>query len=112
MEIKKEKEGDVLIVNVSGRLDTATCGDFEGELLPSIDDGEHNVLIDCTTLDYISSAGLRVFLTAAKKMKRVQGKIAICGVKKEIEIVFDISGFSAFFPMFSSRKEGLQDFTN
>ena len=71
MEIKKEKEGDVLIVNVSGRLDTATCSDFEGELLPAIDDGEHNVLIDCTMLDYISSAGLRVFLTAVKKMKRV-----------------------------------------
>jgi anti-sigma B factor antagonist len=67
MEIRDKKEGEVIILEPVGRIDTNTSGEFEDKIVEVLDRGETRFVIDLKEIDYISSAGLRVFLMAAKK---------------------------------------------
>ncbi|MDO4797035.1 MAG: STAS domain-containing protein [Coriobacteriales bacterium] len=94
MDVNMTQEGTRLIVTVTGRLNTGTAPDFENKLIPAID-GITELIIDFAGLDYISSAGLRIVLTAQKKMNR-QGTMVIRNVKPEIYEVFEMTGFVDF----------------
>ncbi len=91
MEIIKKTEGTTLNVALTGRLDTTTSPQLENELRSSIN-GIEELVIDLASLDYISSAGLRVLLSAQKVMNR-QGKMVVRNVKPEIMEIFDVTGF-------------------
>ena len=108
MEVVKSKPGGVLVVSLNGRLDAKTADDFEQQIIPDIEAGESKVLLDFSQLDYISSAGLRVLLMAAKKLQDRNGKIALCSLKKNIQTVFDLAGFSTIFPIFAAQAEARQ----
>ena len=92
MEIIKNTNGEELTLNVVGRLDTTTAPELENELKVSLDSVKALVL-DLVDLDYISSAGLRVLLSAQKIMN-AQGTIVIKNAKPEIMEVFEITGFT------------------
>jgi anti-anti-sigma factor len=111
MEIQKELSGDIALFNIDGNLDSNTSADLEKVLIPHIDGGGIKVLIDGTKLNYISSAGLRVLLVAAKKIKAVNGTIILCALQKHIKEVFDIAGFSKIFTIVLTRDEALTKFT-
>ncbi|MFA4838240.1 MAG: STAS domain-containing protein [Candidatus Neomarinimicrobiota bacterium] len=102
MIIKTEKINNINIISIQGRLDSNTAGELEQRLLPTIDQGETHFILDFSELDYISSAGLRVLLQAAKKINAVCGKMAICAVKPEVKEVFDIAGLTIIFKMFDN----------
>lgn len=111
MEITQTQHGDLLIMNLTGRLDAHTSKPFEERLMLTIDEGHQSVLVDFSQLDYISSAGLRVLLLAARKLSEVNGKIALCNLKPSIKTVFDIAGFSSVFSIFTTREEAIADFS-
>ncbi|MBR4204399.1 MAG: STAS domain-containing protein [Clostridia bacterium] len=92
MTIQKKKEGAALTVELDGRLDTMTSPQLETELRTSLD-GITDLVLDITKLTYISSAGLRVLLSAQKVMNR-QGAMTIRGASAEIMDIFDVTGFS------------------
>ena len=91
MNIIKNQNGKTLTVALEGRLDTTTAPRLEGELKETIDAAE-KLILDFQKLEYISSAGLRVLLSAQKVMNR-QGKMVIRGVKPDIMEIFDVTGF-------------------
>ena len=91
MNIVKNQNGSTLTVGLEGRLDTTTSPQLEGELRTSLN-GITELILDLEKLDYISSAGLRVLLSAQKVMNK-QGKMAIRSVKPEIMEIFDVTGF-------------------
>ncbi len=91
MNIIKMQEGNELTVALEGRLDTVTAPQLEGELRTAVN-GITELVFDLSDLDYISSAGLRVLLSAQKVMNR-QGSMTIRNVKPEIMDVFEITGF-------------------
>ena len=93
MEIKKELDGSKLTVTLSGRLDTTTAPDFEKELKSSLD-GVNELVLDFSGLDYISSAGLRVLLSAQKLMNAAGGSMKIVGANDIVKEIFDVTGFS------------------
>lgn len=93
MKITKEKNGTNLRITLSGRLDTLTSPQLEEELKL---EGITSLVFDMTDLEYISSAGLRVMLTAQKTMM-AQGEMALERVAPIVREVFDMTGFSAFF---------------
>jgi anti-anti-sigma factor len=103
MQISEDKNGDVLMVGLKGRLDAATSKTVEEFLLKKIDAGEKKLVLDLSGLDYISSVGLRVFMMAAKRLKVVQGKVVVCALSAPIKQVFEIAGFTNLFPMFDTR---------
>ncbi len=92
MDIHMESLEAALLVTVSGRLDTTTAPQLEQELNASLDEVTELVL-DFTDLEYLSSAGLRVLLSAQKRMNQ-QGSMVVKNVNPIIMEVFDITGFS------------------
>jgi anti-anti-sigma factor len=105
MQVKEEREGDALILCLQGRLDSANAKALEAALLAPVQAGEKLVVLDLSALDYISSAGLRVVLIAAKQQKAKQGRFALCGLRDEIREVFEISGFAKILDIRPTRKE-------
>ena len=91
MEIKKTLEGEKLTVAISGRLDTTTAPELEETLKESMD-GISELVIDFTETEYISSAGLRVLLSAQKTMNK-QGSMIVTGVNDVIMEIFEVTGF-------------------
>lgn len=108
MEVIQDKRDGVLVLALKGRLDSSTSGDFEGKLLGLVHAGETRVVLDFRDLDYISSAGLRVLLKAAKELKQKQGRICFCAVKDYIREIFEMSGFISFFPLHASLEDALK----
>lgn len=102
MEINSKKIDDVLIVTIKGRLDALTATDLEEAVCKYINDGELKIVFDFSDLEYISSAGLRAILYAAKKLKAIDGAIAFACISGMISEVFEISGFGTMFDIYSS----------
>ncbi len=99
MELIERKNNDVLILETHGKLDSNTSSQLEQKLISEIDGGTSKIIVDCSKLDYISSAGLRVLLVGAKKLKAINGKIVLCSLQDYIKEVFEIAGFTAIFPI-------------
>lgn len=92
MNIVKNLDGDKLTVALEGRLDTTTAPEFEAALKEDLPSAQ-SVVLDFEKLEYISSAGLRVLLTAQKEMGK-KGGMVIKNVCPEILEVFEITGFA------------------
>ena len=108
MEIKEHKEGNIIILEPNGRLDTNTSDEFEAQLVGLTDEEELRLVIDLIHVDYISSAGLRVLLMAAKKLKIMNGSIVLCSMSNHIKEVFDIAGFTPIFSIEQSRDKAIE----
>ena len=107
MDIGEAKTGDVLVLTPVGRLDSDTAKTFEGKLFQLIDGGAGKVLVDFSSLQYISSAGLRSILLAAKKLKSKGGRFALCSLSAAIKEVFDVSGFSSILDIHAGQDQGV-----
>jgi len=92
LDIKKNTEGTELVVSLAGRLDTLTAPQLEDELMNEIDNVT-SLVLDFAGLEYVSSAGLRVLLSAQKKMN-AKGSMVLRNVSEEIREIFDVTGFS------------------
>lgn len=92
MTITKTKNESSLCLALEGRLDTVTAPQLEAELKENLA-GVTELTLDMTALHYLSSAGLRVILTAQKRMNR-QGKMTVRGVNETIMEVFEVTGFT------------------
>ena len=91
MNIIKTQEDSKLTVALEGRLDTVTAPQLEAELRTAVN-GVTELVLDLAELSYVSSAGLRVLLSAQKVMNR-QGRMIIRNVKPEIMDIFEVTGF-------------------
>lgn len=92
MTITKQQNGTALTLAVSGRLDTTTSPELEQELSASLDSAD-SLILDFSGLDYVSSAGLRVLLSAHKQMSGKSG-MKVKNVNEIVREVFDVTGFS------------------
>ncbi|GMU85715.1 MAG: anti-sigma factor antagonist [Ignavibacteriales bacterium] len=111
MEINVEQENTVRIISLSGRLDIINAEAFENTIIEYIDNlNENKMLIDCESLSFISSAGLRVFMIALKKMKAKLGKLVLTGMNDSNRKVFQITGYEKLFTIAESKEEGLSLF--
>ena len=92
MTINKEKKGSTLNVRLSGRLDTSTAPELQNSISADLEE-VNELVIDLEKLEYISSSGLRVLLSAHKKMSS-KGGMTVINVSETVMEVFDITGFS------------------
>ena len=92
LNTKKTQEGGALTVALEGRLDTSTAPQLEAELKEALN-GVAALTMDLDKLEYISSAGLRVLLSAQKQMNR-QGEMKITNVNETVMEIFDVTGFT------------------
>ncbi len=91
MKIDKSLNGTALEIALEGRLDTTTAPELEQALKASLDDTE-TLTLDFSKLDYISSAGLRVLLSAHKIMGK-KGGMKVVNANEMVKEVFDVTGF-------------------
>lgn len=110
MQITTEKRGAVEIVSTKGSLDVITSPELERKLLELIDGGAKSLLLDMATLDYISSAGLRVIMMALKKMKALGGHIRFSGLCKQVQQIFNVAGISFRVEIFPTADAALANF--
>jgi len=96
-----------LVIKPPARLDTASSPLFEQEVVEKIRTGAQSLIMDFSDVSYISSAGLRVLLIAAKRLKAANGRIALCGVQENSRKVLEISGFIQLLPLYPSLEEAL-----
>ena len=92
MKINKTNEGEKLTISIEGRLDTTTSPELSKELDSSLE-GVTQLVFDLEKLDYISSSGLRVLLSAQKAMNG-KGTMVVKNVSEMVMEVFDITGFT------------------
>ncbi|MCF6177207.1 MAG: STAS domain-containing protein [Victivallaceae bacterium] len=108
MKIGHTVHKDIMQLSFEGHLDAATAVDADSEFTRVIDEGNIKLLVDLSKLDYISSAGLRILLVAAKQLQQKGGKIILCSMTAGVKEVFEISGFSSIFKIFSTVDDALE----
>lgn len=109
MEINTEQVNGTLIANVEGRIDGGNAQDFESAMQEVIENTDSALIIDLSSLSYISSAGLRVILIIAKTLTKRDAKFSLCGLSGSINEIFVISGFNKIITIHDSREDALAD---
>jgi anti-anti-sigma factor len=108
MHITEERKPGVFILGLSKRLDGTTAQIVEDRILGIIDAGDRHLVIDLAQLEYVSSAGLRVFLLAAKRLNATNGRLALAGPTDHVRQVFDIAGVTSYLSVHASRDEAIR----
>jgi anti-sigma B factor antagonist len=103
LELAEKKSGDISILGVTGRLDAYSATEVEKKLDAIIQTGCVKMVFNLEGLEYISSSGLRVFLSQLKKVRKQQGDIKLACMKPYIKEVFDIAGFTQLFSIFETE---------
>ena len=97
MTVNIENKDQMLVAHLSGRLDTAVSQEVSQELQPLVDHADRTLILDCKELEYISSSGLRIFLTIRKAAAAKGGRVIVRDISTEIRQVFMMTGFLNLF---------------
>ena len=108
MEISIDKQSKAVIVMVKGRMDGVSAPEFEKTMADHIASGARRFVVDCSALEYISSAGLRSLLTTAKTLRARDGQLVFAAFRDVVREVFEIGGFSTIFSVHDSIDAALK----
>jgi anti-anti-sigma factor len=106
MQLSTRTSNDIHIVAITGSLDSITSPEAQKSLDAMLAYAK-TVVLDFSELDYISSAGLRVLLGAAKQLRASGGTLGMFGLNQSVREVFEISGFSSILSVYQSEAEAL-----
>jgi len=107
MEIGEERTTGALVIAPVGRVDSVNSGELERLVATRLDAGERWLVIDMAGVEYISSAGLRVLLVAAKRLKPPAGALVLCGLGPGVRTVLELAGFMSLFAVEPARAQAL-----
>src|SRR4249919_1656636 len=110
MDLTPRSIGDILVFAPAGRLDHESVDDFRNALQPHLDAAlaaGRGVLFDLSGLEYVSSAGLRCFMLAAKQAKAKNGRLAVAAPQPVVAEIFEISRFNMVFRILPTMPEAL-----
>ena len=107
MDIQQEVRNGVTVVAPAGRIDSTTSPALEQAIGRSLDGGSRKLVVDLERVEYISSAGLRVLLVAAKKLGGGKGALALCAMNDAVRQVFDLAGFLPLFVVDTTRDDAV-----
>jgi anti-sigma B factor antagonist len=108
MKIIEGKIDDVIIFKLDGRLDSNTSPEFNRKIKEIIKDGTNYIIIDFEKVEYLSSAGLREILNAAKTLKSNAGKLVLCSMSDYIKEIFEVAGFDNIFPIVPAMDDAMK----
>jgi len=110
MNIHQSNHDGVTVIAPSGRIDTTTSGAVEEAVRRAVDGGARDLVIDFAGVEYISSAGLRVCLVLAKRLRDLQGRLVLCRLPEPVRQVFRLAGFMPLFRIEASSEAALAAF--
>lgn len=107
MTIEAIPNGSTVVIKVTGRMDAAQATTFEEECMGWIAKGANRLIIDLSGLAYISSLGLRSFVSVGKSLQEQDGDFRLCGLKGLVKQVFEITRLNTVFPIHDSVDSAL-----
>ncbi len=107
MRIGEEKDGGALVIAPEGRVDSVSSSELEKLVVSRIEGGERRLVLDLSGVEYISSAGLRVLLMAAKRLKEPPAGLVLCGMGPSVRTVLELAGFLPLFAVEARREQAL-----
>jgi anti-sigma B factor antagonist len=111
MEIRESKSGDVVILSVSGSIDTITAPTLTVQIKYNIDKGHNKLVADLKDVDYTSSAGLRVLLAAVKETRALNGDLRLAEIQPNVHKVLTLSGFVNIMKTFNDVESAVRSFS-
>ena len=109
MEISHKMENGILIIAIKGRLDAATSPSADETIKETMGQDSNRLLFDLSDLEYLSSGGLRVILSAAKELRRRKGKVTLCCLNQYVDEIFEVSGFKSMIPIKDTLEAGIEE---
>lgn len=107
MDLTEEMIGEIVVLGVKGRLDNETAPTLERRLTEAFAGSGRRLVLDLRQLEYISSAGLRVLLLAAKRAEETGSRFVVCGLSGTVQQVFEFGGFLKVFRILASREDAI-----
>jgi len=108
--IEKSAQDELTVITVEGFLDAHTAPEFEQAIQSELDAGRCRIIVDCEKLNYISSAGLGVFMSFIEEVREQGGDIKICGLTPKVKHTFEILGFQELYDLLDDRASAVQRF--
>ncbi len=109
-EIHRRDMQNISVVNIQGYLDAHTAPEFEDALQKLVNEQRYNVVVNLNGLQYISSAGLGVFMGVIEDIRENQGDLKICCAAPKVYKVFDLLGFPSLYEFFSDEEQAKNAF--
>ena len=109
-EVARKDDGTVSVLSISGYLDAHTAPDFENALSSLLSENRFNIIVELKNLQYISSAGLGVFMGFIEEVRESKGDIKLTEVSPRVFKVFDLLGFPSLYEFYDSTKEATGKF--
>ena len=110
MKTQVKHEKDITIVSVNGSVDALTAPDLARAIIDEIAEGHVNLVVDLTTIEFMSSAGLRTLLGAVKESRSHGGDLRIASTNPGIDKVLKMSGFHNIAKVFTSHGDAIASF--
>ena len=110
MEIVKKEQDGIVVVNISGRLDATTSIEAEQIITPLTADEGVKLVFNLQDLEYISSAGLGVFMAYVETMREHNGDIKFSNLKEDVYNIFDLLGFPVLYEFFDKEEDAILKF--
>ena len=107
MDLREEQVGDVSVMEVKGRIDSTTAPTLGERLTANLSAPKVRIVLDLSRLEYISSAGFRILLLAAKRADETGSRLVMCGISGKVRQLFDLGGFLDLFTIVGVREEGI-----
>ncbi len=108
--IQTSKIDGLSIIAIEGFVDAHTAPSFENAILSEIESGNYRIVVNCEKLNYISSAGLGVFMSFIEEVREKGGDIKICGLVDKVKSTFIILGFQEIFDIVDDKTTAMQRF--
>jgi anti-anti-sigma factor len=108
MQLESRQQGDIAIVQLSGRMDAERAPLFESACVSALREGSRHIVVEMSGLEYISSMGLRSFLSVAKQAKVKQGAVLLCGMQGLVQEVFDMTHVTPLFRLFDTSEAAIR----
>jgi anti-sigma B factor antagonist len=105
--IERKQVSDQVVLLVSGRMDAENAPQFEQQCRASIAEGHNGLVVDLAGLSYISSMGLRSFVSVGKTLQDKGGALRLCRLNGLVKQVFEITGLLGSFPVYESVEAAL-----
>src|SRR4051812_7668466 len=105
LNVEQSESGSVCVVTVEGRIDSTNAMDLMFALNNAFSSGKRSILVDLSSVLYLTSAAFRVLLVATDEAERRSARLALCNVVGQVRELFEISGLLSAFTVLGSREE-------
>lgn len=110
MDVNVTEENHIILIEVSGRIDSTNANEFGARLSKPIDDGHTLLVLDLAAVDYMSSAGLREIVSAIKRVRQDNGDVRLAQPSERVMEVLEISGLDSIFQIYPTQDGAMQSF--